>query len=72
MWSLPQALASVAAIPLLCVAWAVTFLLKETPLRETAHLTVPLDAELGVESAETEPVGAAATLITDAVETPAG
>jgi EmrB/QacA subfamily drug resistance transporter len=47
-----------AALPLLAVAFAVTFLLKETPLRETAHITV------AVEAAETEPVGAAATLVT--------
>jgi hypothetical protein len=45
-----------AAIPLLVVAWAVTFLLKETPLRETAHITVPV-------SMETEPVGAGAVLL---------
>jgi EmrB/QacA subfamily drug resistance transporter len=47
-----------AALPLLAVAFAVTFLLRETPLRETAHISMP------VEAAETEPVGAAATLVT--------
>ena len=56
------------ALPLLVAAFCVTFLLKETPLRETAHITVPLDAELGVEAAETEPVGAGPSLIADAVE----
>jgi EmrB/QacA subfamily drug resistance transporter len=57
------------AIPLLVAAWSVTFLLQETPLRETAHITVPLDVELGVEAVETEAVGAGPSLISDAVET---
>ncbi|HEX2850526.1 MAG TPA: MDR family MFS transporter [Acidimicrobiales bacterium] len=55
------------AVPLILVAFLVTFLLKETPLRETAHITVPLDAELGVEAAETEAVGAGPSLVADAV-----
>jgi EmrB/QacA subfamily drug resistance transporter len=76
------------ALPLLIVAFFVTFLLKETPLRETAHLTIPADEEgqavdpsakaTRPAHAETEPVGAGAVLITDAIEattstsTPAG
>jgi EmrB/QacA subfamily drug resistance transporter len=56
-----------AALPLLVIAFFVTFLLRETPLRETAHITVPVD----VEAAEVEPVGAGPVLISEAIETPA-
>lgn len=44
------------ALPLLVVAFFVSFLLRETPLRETAHLTVPADT-LGM-TAESEAVAA--------------
>jgi EmrB/QacA subfamily drug resistance transporter len=30
-------------LPVIAIGWLVTWLLKETPLRETAHLTLPLD-----------------------------
>jgi EmrB/QacA subfamily drug resistance transporter len=56
------------ALPLLILAFFVTFLLKETPLRETAHLTIPADTPHVVEAAETEPVGAGAVLVTEALE----
>jgi hypothetical protein len=42
-------------------------LLREVPLRETAHLTVPVD-ELGVEAAESEAVGAASVILAEAAE----
>ena len=54
-------------LPLMIVAFFVTFLLKETPLRETAHVTVPVD-EMGVEAAETEAVGAAAVVLAEVAE----
>ena len=54
-------------VPFLLVAFFITWLLKETPLRETAHLTVPVD-EAGVEAAESEPVGAGAVLLAEAAE----
>jgi len=54
-------------VPLMVLAFFVTFLLKETPLRETAHLTVPVD-EAGVEAAESEPVGAAAVVLAEVSE----
>ncbi|MDQ1403050.1 MAG: hypothetical protein QOG03_1366 [Actinomycetota bacterium] len=55
------------ALPLLIVAFFVTFLLKETPLRETAHLLIPAEGESS-SAAETEPVGAGAVLISDSLE----
>ena len=55
-------------LPLMVIAFFVTFLLKETPLRETAHVTVPVD-ELGVEAAETEAVGAGAVVLAEVAET---
>ncbi|MBV8982020.1 MAG: MFS transporter, partial [Acidimicrobiia bacterium] len=54
-------------LPLMIVAFFVTFLLKETPLRETAHVTVPTD-EMGVEAAESEAVGAAAVVLAEVSE----
>jgi len=54
-------------VPLMVIAFFITFLLKEVPLRETAHLTVPVD-EAGVEAAETEPVGAAAVVLAEVAE----
>src|SRR5207237_7582413 len=45
-------------VPLMVIAFFITWLLKEVPLRETAYLTVPVH-EAGVEAAATEPVGAA-------------
>ena len=54
-------------LPLMVIAFFVTFLLKETPLRETAHLTVPVD-EMGVEAAESETVGAAAVVLAELAE----
>ena len=54
-------------VPLMVVAFFVTFLLKETPLRETAHLTVPVD-EAGVEAAESETVGAAGVILADVAD----
>ena len=57
------------AVPLLLAAFAVTWLLKETPLRSTAHLSVPLNAELGPEAAEVEAVGAGPNLLADVVTT---
>jgi EmrB/QacA subfamily drug resistance transporter len=55
------------AVPLLLAAFGVTWLLKETPLRSTAHLSVPLNAELGPEAAEVEAVGAGPNLLADVV-----
>jgi EmrB/QacA subfamily drug resistance transporter len=52
-------------IPFVILAFFITWLLNETPLRETAHLTVD---ELGVEAAEGEPVGAAAVVLAEVVE----
>jgi EmrB/QacA subfamily drug resistance transporter len=57
------------AVPLLLAAFGVTWLLKETPLRSTAHLSVPLNAELGPEAAEVEAVGAGPSLLADVVTT---
>jgi EmrB/QacA subfamily drug resistance transporter len=54
-------------VPLMVIAFFITFLLKETPLRETAHLTVPVD-EAGVEAAESETVGAAAVVLAEVTE----
>ena len=54
------------SLPLLVLAFGVTFLLREKPLRETAFLTVPLDVELGPEAAQSETVGAGAVLLADA------
>jgi EmrB/QacA subfamily drug resistance transporter len=54
-------------VPLMVVAFFITWLLKEVPLRETAHLTVPVD-EAGVEAAESEPVGAAAVVLAEVAE----
>src|SRR5437588_4385723 len=54
-------------VPLMVVAFFVTFLLKETPLRETAHLTVPVD-EAGVEAAESETVGAAGVILAEVAD----
>src|SRR5207237_10800092 len=54
-------------VPLMVVAFFITWLLKETPLRETAHLTVPVD-EVGVEAAESETVGAAGVILAEAAE----
>lgn len=54
------------AVPLLLVAFGVTWLLKETPLRSTAHLSVPLSSELGPEAAQVEAVGAGPNLLADA------
>jgi EmrB/QacA subfamily drug resistance transporter len=54
-------------VPLMVVAFFVTFRLRETPLRETAHLTVGVD-EAGVEAAESEAVGAAAVVLAEAAE----
>jgi hypothetical protein len=54
------------SLPLLVLAFGVTFLLREKPLRETAFLTVPLDVELGPEAAESETVGAGAVLLANA------
>ena len=48
-------------VPLLVVAFFITFLLREVPLRETAHLTVGPELEA-------EPVGAAAVLVAEAVD----
>jgi hypothetical protein len=53
------------AVPLLLVAFGVTWLLKETPLRSTAHLSVPLSSELGPEAAQAEAVGAGPNLLAD-------
>jgi EmrB/QacA subfamily drug resistance transporter len=36
------------AVPLVVLAFFVTFLLKETPLRTTAHLTLPADVDIDV------------------------
>jgi hypothetical protein len=50
------------AVPLLVIAFAVTWLLRETPLRETAHLTVPVETVAPVESMEPiEPIEPALT-----------
>jgi hypothetical protein len=49
-------------LPLLVVAFAVTFLLRENPLRETAFITVPVEG-LPVEAAESEVVGAGPALV---------
>jgi EmrB/QacA subfamily drug resistance transporter len=54
-------------VPLMIVAFFITWLLKETPLRETAHLTVPVD-EAGVEAAESETVGAAGVVLAEVAE----
>ncbi len=54
-------------VPLLVVAFFITWLLPEVPLRETAHLTVPVD-EAGVEAAESEAVGAAAVVLAEVTE----
>jgi hypothetical protein len=54
-------------VPLMIVAFFITWLLRETPLRETAHLTVPVD-EAGVEAAESEPVGAAGVVLAEVAE----
>jgi EmrB/QacA subfamily drug resistance transporter len=54
-------------VPLMVVAFFITWLLREVPLRETAHLTVPVD-EVGVEAAESEAVGAAGVILAEAVE----
>src|SRR5207237_4723332 len=56
------------AVPLLVVAFGVTWLLRETPLRETAHLTVPLEADLGTEAAQIETVGAGPALLAEMAE----
>jgi EmrB/QacA subfamily drug resistance transporter len=55
------------AVPLLTVAFGVTWLLKETPLRSTAHLSVPLSSELGPEAVQVEAVGAGPNLLADAL-----
>jgi hypothetical protein len=39
------------AVPLVVLAFFVTFLLKETPLRTTAHLTVDTEAGVGASAA---------------------
>ncbi|MCU1450602.1 MAG: drug resistance transporter, EmrB/QacA subfamily [Acidimicrobiales bacterium] len=54
-------------VPLMVVAFFVTFRLRETPLRETAHLTVGVE-EAGVEAAETEAVGAAGVALAEVAE----
>ena len=36
-------------LPFLALAWCVTWLLKETPLRDTAHITMPVDIAVGVD-----------------------
>jgi len=47
------------------IAFFITWFLKETPLRETAFLTVD---EVGVEAAEGETVGAAAVILAEVAE----
>jgi EmrB/QacA subfamily drug resistance transporter len=54
-------------VPLMVVAFFVTWLLREVPLRETAHLTVGVD-EAGVEAAESEVVGAAGVVLAEVAE----
>ena len=54
-------------VPLMVIAFFITWLLREVPLRETAHLTVPVD-EVGVEAAESEPVGAAGVILAEVSE----
>jgi MFS family permease len=56
------------AVPLMVVAFAVTFLLREVPLRETAHLTVASELDFGGELAKSESVGGAAVLVAGALE----
>ena len=52
-------------VPFVVLAFFITLLLKETPLRETAHLTV---GDLGVEAAENETVGAGAVVLAEVAE----
>jgi MFS family permease len=54
-------------VPLMVIAFFITWLLKEVPLRETAHLTVPVE-EAGVEAAESETVGGAAVVLAEVAE----
>jgi MFS family permease len=42
--------AFLVAAPLLAIAFVLTWLLKETPLRDTAHITVPMEADVPAES----------------------
>ena len=52
-------------VPFMVVAFCVVWFLRETPLRETAFLTID---EAGVEAAEGEAVGAAGVLLAEAAE----
>jgi len=52
-------------VPFIVLAFFITLLLKETPLRETAHLTV---GDLPVEAAEGESLGGAAVALAEAAE----
>ena len=52
-------------LPFVILAFFITLLLKETPLRETAHLTV---GDLGPEAAENETVGAGAVVLAEVAE----
>jgi EmrB/QacA subfamily drug resistance transporter len=52
-------------VPIVVVAFFITWFLRETPLRETAYLTVD---EAGVEAAEGETVGGAAVILAEVAE----
>src|SRR3954468_7751595 len=52
-------------VPFIVLAFFITLFLKETPLRETAHMTV---GDLPVEAAEGESVGGAAVALAEAAE----
>ena len=52
-------------VPFVVLAFFITLMLQETPLRETAHLTV---GELGVEAAENETVGGSAVVLAEVGE----
>ena len=55
----------IGAVPAVVAAFFITWFLKETPLRETAHLTVD---DVGVEAAEGETVGGAAVVLAEVAE----